>query len=235
MKKFSLLFLLVVLVGCNSGSDHPTASDKSSKSSEMDKSEKVDKKLNTKPISKIATAQDLTEKKKKLGFVRMNFESGSVKWTAKKIGKKHVGNVEIQSAYLDVAAELAEAEFILDMKSLSSDSKGLTTHLKNQDFFDVSKYPTAKLLLNKAVPRGNGVYQMTGFLTIKGIQKGISFPAEVYETDDGKLMTKAKLSIDRTSWGITYGSGKFFKDLGDKMIKDMVAFEVEVLFTVDES
>jgi hypothetical protein len=37
-----------------------------------------------------------------------------------------------------------------------------------------------------------------------------------------------KTSFDRTKFGITFGSGSFFEDLGDKMINDVV----EVEFTI---
>jgi hypothetical protein len=43
--------------------------------------------------------------------------------------------------------------------------------------------------------------------------------------DEKELKANASFDIDRTEWDIKYGSGKFFQDLGDKMIND--AFTVK--------
>jgi len=37
------------------------------------------------------------------------------------------------------------------------------------------------------------------------------------------------LKLDRTKWDIKYNSGKFFKNLGDKLIYDDFEIEVEVV------
>jgi polyisoprenoid-binding protein YceI len=56
-------------------------------------------------------------------------------------------------------------------------------------------------------------------LTIKGITKSISFPAEI-SVKGGKVTAKASITIDRTDYNIQYGSKKFFDSIGDKAIMD---------------
>jgi hypothetical protein len=43
------------------------------------------------------------------------------------------------------------------------------------------------------------------------------------------VSAKATFEIDRTEWDIKYGSGKFFKDLGDKVINDnfQISFDLK--------
>ncbi|MEL6590748.1 MAG: YceI family protein [Bacteroidota bacterium] len=68
---------------------------------------------------------------------------------------------------------------------------------------------------------------MYGNLTIKGISQEISFPAMVNITDNA-LTAKASFTIDRTMWNIRYGSGKFFDDLGDKVIYDDIELSLDL-------
>ena len=65
--------------------------------------------------------------------------------------------------------------------------------------------------------------KLDGSLTIKGKTE----PVSLKYTQKGKSYT-GTLKFDRTKFGIKYGSGNFFKGLGDKMIYD----EVTVEFTV---
>ena len=56
----------------------------------------------------------------------------------------------------------------------------------------------------------------------------IAFEADV-AINGVNFSAEAKIRIDRTKWGIQYGSGSFFEDLGDKMILDEIAFEIFLL------
>jgi hypothetical protein len=44
------------------------------------------------------------------------------------------------------------------------------------------------------------------------------------------LSAKADFVIDRTKWDIKYGSGSFFKEMGDKAIKDEIIFSLDLKF-----
>ncbi|MFM2285794.1 MAG: hypothetical protein RLZZ543_1291 [Bacteroidota bacterium] len=99
----------------------------------------------------------------------------------------------------------------------------LLGHLKSDDFFSVEKNPEAQFEIVKVeaasdAASGNNS-TVTGNLTIKGIAKSITFPANI-TIEPAQLTAKAEFNIDRTEWDIKYGSGKFFQDLGDKMIND---------------
>ena len=68
-------------------------------------------------------------------------------------------------------------------------------------------------------------YEILANLTIKGITHPIAFEADV-SINGVNFLAKAKIKIDRTKWGIKYGSGSFFEDLGDKMILDEIGFDI---------
>lgn len=159
-----------------------------------------------------------------------------VKWEGKKVTGQHDGTITLKKGDITLAGkDMKSGEFEIDMTSIVNTdlkdaeyNKKLVTHLKSEDFFDVAKYPTA-LLKFKKVKSVEGfvgpTYEVTADLTIKDKTNEIKFPA-VIETKDGKTSLKANLTIDRTKWNVKYGSGKFFKGLGDKMINDEFKLDV---------
>jgi len=101
----------------------------------------------------------------------------------------------------------------------------LEGHLKSEDFFGTEAYPTAEFKTTK-IQKGNGAnYTISGDLTIKGQTHPVSFPANIVIT---KKMVKAtgKVTIDRTLYGIKYGSGSFFDNLGDKAISNEFTMDI---------
>ena len=96
--------------------------------------------------------------------------------------------------------------------------------MKSPDFFDAAKYPEAKFVMKSGGGGGGQSYLITGDLTIKGVTNTVEFPVNVDEANGVATLTGA-VSLDRTLWGIKYGSGKFFPDLGDKVISDTFTLE----------
>ena len=86
--------------------------------------------------------------------------------------------------------------------------------MKSDDFFGVATYPTADLVITK-VDGDN----FSGNLTIKGVTLPNTFTATA--TKDGKsTVYKGTITIDRSKYGLKYGSKSFFDNLGDKVIYD---------------
>ena len=111
----------------------------------------------------------------------------------------------------------------------STDLKGppankLLGHLKSDDFFGVETFPTAELDITKVTKTDTG-YNVTANLTIKGTSKPVTFDTVV--TKEGAT---AEIVIDRTEYGVKYGSGKFFENLGNKAIYDDFTLNVNLVF-----
>ncbi len=94
----------------------------------------------------------------------------------------------------------------IDTTSITTDFEMLTTHLKSPDFFDVRRFPTAKFESTKITP-GAGSSQVTGKLTLHGLTKEISFPANV-EIGPSGLALKSEFAIDRSEFGMTFDPKK---------------------------
>lgn len=160
-------------------------------------------------------------------------------WTAKKVTGSHTGNISLSSGLLNVeGTELKSGTFEIDTKTITNndltDEKSKTkllNHLKSDDFFGVEKYPTARLDILSAVSKGSDNYDVKGNLTIKGITNPIEFPATV-TVSGNSLNGSAKITVDRTKYGIKYRSQNFFEGLGDKAIYDDFELDVTLVATV---
>lgn len=149
-------------------------------------------------------------------------DRSSVVWKGYKVTGSHKGSISLKSGHLIFnEGKLVGGEFLMDMTSLeNTDLEGeykqkLEGHLKSEDFFAVEKFPTAGLVFTKVKSTGKNLYEVTANLTIKNNTKSITFEMSIY----GSKAT-ANLKIDRTDYGVKYGSVSFFDDLKDKAIYD---------------
>ncbi|EQC44544.1 YceI-like domain protein [Bacteriovorax sp. BSW11_IV] len=156
----------------------------------------------------------------------VDLAQSSFNWKGTKVTGEHVGGLKLKSASLEVDKDLIKSgEFVIDMNTLSvTDLQGewadkFLGHIKNEDFFDVGKFPTSKLKITSATKD-----VVKGDLTIKGKTQ----PVSIKFKKEGKAYV-GKLVFDRTKFDMVYGSGDFFKNLGDKMIHNDVAVDFKVV------
>jgi polyisoprenoid-binding protein YceI len=162
--------------------------------------------------------------------------ASNIVWTGYKVTGKHTGTVKVKSGSLTWdAGKLTGGSFEIDMNSITNtDLEGewaakLVGHLKSDDFFGVTKYPTAKFVITKAIPQDTkGNYKILGNLTIKETTKEIKFMATVGESN-GAINASGKITVDRSDYNVRYGSGSFFDGLGDKTIYDEFDLQVSLV------
>ena len=152
-----------------------------------------------------------------------------VKWSGKKIvGGNTEGTIHVLNGSLLFKGEqLKGGEVTMDTKSIQSEkaSKRLVDHLKNEDFFDVEKFPTAKFVVTKVSGVKNQA-TITGQITIKGITKELSFPADITIGKDVAVVKASQVKVDRTKFGVEYRSGSIFADLGNGAIEDNFILDI---------
>src|SRR5690606_31572102 len=112
--------------------------------------------------------------------LKVDTKASTINWEAKKVVGGHVGTINIKEGTVKIDGnKLTGGDFVIDMPSLNcTDSPRLNGHLKNADFFDVEKFPTASFSITKVIQNANEAV-ISGKLTIKGITKDITFPANV--------------------------------------------------------
>ncbi|MBC7534453.1 MAG: YceI family protein [Ferruginibacter sp.] len=157
----------------------------------------------------------------------------SIAWTGYgEIGNYSLtGNIKLKGAEVSMeAGRIIQATIIIDMKSITHDQKQLEEHLKDKDFFDVSRFPVAIFKTETVDYKNAGNAIAKGSLTIKGVTKPISLSLQISNAGDITVL-KSEISIDRTVFGIKYNSKSFFGNLGDQAIKNNfdLAFELKLM------
>lgn len=155
----------------------------------------------------------------------------TVNWKGYKVTGEHFGTIDLKEGMLSFDGDkLVGGNVVVDMTSIKvTDIEGeyadkLAGHLKADDFFGTEKFPTATLKFTK-VSGHDAHYHITADLTIKGITAPVSF-----EMHTEANSAKASLKIDRTKYGIKYGSASFFDDLKDRAISDEFDIDVAIKF-----
>ncbi|MCF8237655.1 MAG: YceI family protein [Saprospiraceae bacterium] len=163
--------------------------------------------------------------------------SSQVVWKGYKVTGEHTGSVKIKSG--DIVMEngtLTGGSFVIDMTSITcTDLEGewrdkLVGHLKSEDFFNSTAFPTATMKIARVIPQDSkGNYKVQGNLTIKGITKPVKFFVNM-GSKGTTAIANAQIKVDRSEYDVRYGSGSFFDNLGDKTIYD--EFDLNVSLTV---
>ena len=163
---------------------------------------------------------------------KVDASKSSINWVGKKVAGQHSGTVNLKEGFLVFKGpKLKGGTFTVNMTSLTAtDLSGeyqgkLNGHLKADDFFGTEKFPTATLVFKKIAVKGANIYSVTGDLTIKGITNPVTFDLATTANS-----ATTKFNVNRTKYGIRYGSKSFFDSIGDKAIDDEFELSVALKF-----
>lgn len=169
----------------------------------------------------------------------VNTDGSKVNWVGSKlVGDQHTGYLNIKGGELTVKdGNIVDGTFTLDMTSITDtdlapdDGKAkLEGHLKSDDFFSVKAHPEGTFEIVEVKQVGNNpdaTHQILGNLTLKGITKSVTIPANVMMTENELTASTPQFTIDRTKWEVMYGASV----LGlakDKIINDRIGLSIEL-------
>lgn len=181
-------------------------------------------------------------------ILTINTDESSVTWTGRNLLNKHTGEIAIEAGLLEFGGgDLMSVQFTLDMNKITChDLAGtemhdvLIHHLKSDDFFDTFNYPESKFFSRRCRVLQDGVpgapnLEIEGQLEMRGVVAQVIFEAVTGFTDDGKrLAAQACFSIDRTRWGVNYGSGRLFNRLAGHLVNDLIDLEIKIVADISE-
>lgn len=172
------------------------------------------------------------------GEYRVIVSESTVDWTGRNANGYHFGTVNIASGSLHIDNSAIQGWLIIDMESINNTNLAgdelhsvLVSHLKSDDFFFIDAFPSARFTItggrfnNEPYPTQSNC-EMTGTLDLRGIQNELTLEATVAKGMDGHLHLSAHFDLDRTLWGITYGSSKFYEHLGKHAVFDHITIEL---------
>ncbi|MEZ4816220.1 MAG: YceI family protein [Bdellovibrionota bacterium] len=164
-----------------------------------------------------STPMKVDPSKSKVGFSIFKF----------KIGKPVAGEFKKFTGTFDVDAKtklLTSANGDIVAESIDTDSGKRNKHLRSADFFDVANYPNITFKLTKhtgSLKDGT----ITGFLTMKKIEKPITLKAVVTNADPKNYAITLKGKINRKDFNITWND---VLDKGGFVLADEVDLELNI-------
>ena len=168
--------------------------------------------------------------------------ASTIEWRGTKPTGEHIGTIGIQEGVIMANdEEIAGGKVTVDMNSITvldegmapEDRESLANHLKGTvegketDFFNVQEFPVAVFEIT-GVSEVNGENMLQGNLTIKNETKNIEIPVTTSISGDELTLQSETFTIDRTDWGVNYGSKSIFDDLGDNFISDDMELKIAV-------
>jgi polyisoprenoid-binding protein YceI len=170
----------------------------------------------------------------------------SIAWEGSKVAGKHVGTINVSNGEFFMTGDnITGGSFTIDMNSIvvtdlkpGDGKEDLEGHLKGtasegqDDFFNVKNFPIATFSIVKSEPLSgddSATHAITGNLNLKGIAKSVTIKAKVAAQGDKIMVTTAPFTINRTDWGIKYGSASFFDNLADKAINDNIGLTINAI------
>jgi polyisoprenoid-binding protein YceI len=124
-------------------------------------------------------------------------------------------------------------EVSIPAASIRTADEKLDAHLKNEDFFDVEKFPTWTFRSTQISSAGGRDYAVTGDLTIRGVTKSVTLKVDdVSEpaTDpwgNQRIGLSGSTKVNRKDFGITWNAAL---DSGGVLVGDEVTITLEVQF-----
>lgn len=161
-----------------------------------------------------------------------------IEWIGKKVTGAHDGTVAIKAGEIKLSEEgnLVGGRIVADTTSIKvlditdpATNEQMRGHLASDDFFSSEVFPEAILEITSVNDT-----RVDADLTIKGITHPVAFDV-ILNSRDSFLEVSARLTIDRTKYGMKFRSGNFFLNLGDSLIYNEFELRVSLIAKAIES
>lgn len=167
---------------------------------------------------------------------RVDTASSEIRWKGTKFGKRgaHAGTLRVRSGWINVRGmQPRSGRILLDMRSIAvtdiprSDMvprRKLLEHLIGEEFFAVTRFPTAEFMIDRAEDMGANVFRVNGRLTLRGVTKPVTFDMTLWSYEPTGLRATARLTFNRMDWGVAFRGSRLTNDLVD----DDVQLEIDI-------
>jgi polyisoprenoid-binding protein YceI len=124
----------------------------------------------------------------------------------------------------------SKVEASVETATVESGDAKRDEHLKSADFFDVEQYPTIEFVSTSVRDRGNGHYDLTGNLTVRGVTREVTWDLAYEGTvQDPWGGTRAGFSatteVNRKDWGLEWNVAL---EAGGLLVSEKARLNIEI-------
>lgn len=135
------------------------------------------------------------------------------------------------TGHLDIDDPAASSvEITIDVASVDTRNADRDGHLAGDDFFDTATYPAITFTSTDVSRPEDGVYRVTGDLTIKDVTKPVTVDFELTGTaqdpwGNTRVGFEGSTKVDRRDWGLVWNTAL---DAGGVLVSEKVTLEFEI-------
>lgn len=175
------------------------------------------------------------------GRFALDLDESKLVWVGRNLINHHWGHVAISEGHVTFQGGVPVSGAVtVDLRQITcADLAGgpmhdvLIHHLESDDFFDVENHPEAVFVFENAEvcsqAAGCQNLKLHGSLTLRGETHPLTIIAAAGFTPEGKAALQASLALDRTEWGVLYGSGRYFLRLAGHLVNDQIELQLRIL------
>jgi len=175
------------------------------------------------------------------GVQEIDTQESLLGWVGRNPGNHHEGTMRFAGGTLQVReGALAGGEIEIDVRSIEvGDLDGemadiLKAHLEHEDFLAAERFPDCRFEITAVAPvegasPGSANAEVRGRLTLRGVAQEVAALATVAPHGERGVAVQAQFTIDRTLWGMNYGSGKLYHRLGMHLVHDEIGVQVRLI------
>jgi polyisoprenoid-binding protein YceI len=126
----------------------------------------------------------------------------------------------------------AQSSVTVNVKVDSIDTRNADrdAHLRTNDFLQIDEYPAITFTSTAIAPTGEGGFDVTGDLTIKGVTRSVTIPFDYEGTaqdpfGNTRIGLEGSTTINRRDFGITWNAAL---ETGGVLVSDKVVLEFEI-------
>ncbi|MBB5046450.1 polyisoprenoid-binding protein YceI [Rhodopseudomonas rhenobacensis] len=119
-------------------------------------------------------------------------------------GERFQGKFGRYQATIDfdpAAPEGGHAVIAIELGSATTGDKQRDQALPGEDWFDVSRFPTATFEAKRFVAKGGNAYEAQGTLSLRGVSRDLVLPFTL-DTKDGVAHAKGHVDLLRNAYGV---------------------------------
>ena len=177
------------------------------------------------------------------GTYMLDTAASAIRWTGRNDNGAHHGTVNCAAGSLAFSRGHGTGDLRIDMRSIrdldiadATLRPVLEAHLASDDFFFTALFPQAALEDMALAPLPSATattpnYRLTAQFALRGMRRRLALNVTLRGVGDaGGLALAGHCDLNRTRWGVLYGSARFFRHLGHHRVDDAISLDFRLVY-----